>query len=378
MRLHAGRAIAGGIGDVDGLGVEAVLVMADAADLLEIVIGQDRLAHFEPLAPRGALQVEDVGTRPDEGEQAHHQLLADRIDRRVRDLREVLLEIGVEQLRLRRERRDRRVRAHRADGFLAGHRHRRHQDLGVFLGVAEGLLAIEQRHIGALRPRLDRRQVLQHDLGALQPVLVGVGEAQRGLDLVVADDAALFEVDQQHLARLQAPLLDDALLGDRQHAELGGQHHEPVIGDEIARGTQAVAVERRADLAAIGEGDRGRPIPGLHQRGVVFVEGAPLLIHQRIAGPGLGHQHHHGVGERIAALDQEFERVVEAGRVGLALIGDRPELRDIGAEQLGIDRGLARRHPVDVAAQRVDLAVMRHHPVGWASRQDGKVLVAKR
>ena len=195
--------------------------------------------------------------------------------------------------------------------------------------------------------------------------LVGMGaSASVALDLVVGDDAALLEVDQQHLARLQAPLLDDRLLRDRQHAHLGGEHDEPVVGDEVARRAQAVAVERRADLAAVGEGDRGRAVPRLHQRGVILVEGAPVLVHERVAGPGLGDQHHHGVGERVAAAHQELERVVEAGGVGLALVGDRPELRDVVAEQLGVDRGLARRHPVDVAAQRVDLAVMRDHPVG--------------
>ena len=84
--------------------------------------------------------------------------------------------------------------------------------------------------------------------------------------------------------------------GHRQHAHFGGEHDEVVVGDEIARGPQAVAVERRADLAAVGEGDRGRAVPRLHQRGVIFVEGAPLLVHQRIAGPGFRDQHHHRVG----------------------------------------------------------------------------------
>ena len=163
-RRHAGRTLFRLVGDVERLGVETVLDMADRADLLEIAIGQDRLAHLEPLQPGIADQVEDVRPRSDERHQAHHQLLADRIDRRVGDLREVLLEIGVEQLRLVRHRRDRRVGAHRADGFLAGRRHRRHQEPGVFLGVAEGLLAIEQRHVLAQRPRLDRRQVLEDEL----------------------------------------------------------------------------------------------------------------------------------------------------------------------------------------------------------------------
>ena len=51
-RRHAGRALVGRIGDVDRLGVETVLGVADRADLLQIAIGQDRLAHFEPLAAR--------------------------------------------------------------------------------------------------------------------------------------------------------------------------------------------------------------------------------------------------------------------------------------------------------------------------------------
>ena len=92
-----------------------VLDLADGADALQVLVGQDRLVDLEPLVPRGALQVEDVRPRPDERHEAHDEFLADTIDRRVRHLREVLLEIGVQQLRLGRQRRDRRVGAHRAD-----------------------------------------------------------------------------------------------------------------------------------------------------------------------------------------------------------------------------------------------------------------------
>ena len=172
------------------------------------------------------------------------------------------------------------------------------------------------------------------------------------------------EIDEQHLAGLQAPLGDDLLFRRRQHAHFGGEHDQAVVGDEIARRPQAVAVERRADLAAVGEGHRRRAVPRLHQRGVILVEVAPRLVHQRVAGPGLRDQHHHRMGERVAAAHQELERVVEAGGVGLAFVGDRPQLGDVGAEQFGIDARLPRRHPVDVAAQRVDLAVVGDHPVG--------------
>jgi methyl coenzyme M reductase subunit D len=66
---------------------------------------------------------------------------------------------------------------------------------------------------------------------------------------------------------------------------------------------------------------------------MILVEGPPLLIHERIAGPGLGDQKHHRMGEAIAALHQKFERVVEAGRVRLAFIGNRPEFRNVVAKK---------------------------------------------
>ena len=295
--------VAGRIGHVERLGAERVVVhVADGADLLQVLVGEDRLAHLEPLAAALALEVEQVRPRPDERDQAHHQLLADRVDRRVGDLREVLLEIGVEQLRLVGEHRDRRVVAHRADGFLAGDRHRRHQELEVFLGVAEGLLAIEQRDVGRGRPCAAPSGRSSSTIWVrAEPLLVGLGGRQLGLDLVVGDDAPLLEVDEQHLARLQAPLADDAAFLDRQHAGLGRHDHLVVGGDHVAGGPQAVAVERGADLAAVGEGDGGRAVPRLHQRGVVLVEGAPVLVHQRVAGPRLGDQHHRRVRQRVAA-----------------------------------------------------------------------------
>ncbi len=340
----------------------------DRADLFEVRVGQDRLAHFEALGGGHALQVEQVRPRPDDRDEAHHQLLADRVDRRIGDLREVLLEVGEQRLGLVRQRRDRRVVAHRARGFLAGGGHRRHQDGDVFLAVAERLLAIEQRQVRAHACRWDLRQLFEDDLGPLQPLLVGMALGELGLDLVVGNETTLLEVDQQHLAGLQPPLGDDLVLGDRQHAHLGRHHDAVVLGDEIARGPQAVAVERGADLAAVGEGDRGGAVPRLHQGGVIFVEGAALLIHQRIAGPRLRNHHHDGVRQRVAALHQELERVVEAGGVRLALIGDRPEPVDVLAVQLGAHRRLPRSHPVGVAAQRVDLAVMRDHAIGMRQR----------
>ena len=108
--------------------------------------------HFQPLVRAGVV-AQQVGPRPDHRDQRHHQFLADRIDRRIGDLGEVLLEIVVEQLGLasRAPRSACRCPSSPPDRRRST-RHRLQEELDVFLGVAEGLLAIEQRR-RIVRPR---------------------------------------------------------------------------------------------------------------------------------------------------------------------------------------------------------------------------------
>ena len=112
----------------------------------------------------------------------------------------------------------RHVAAHRADRILAGQAHRLQEEAQILLRVAERLLPIEQRlRIGRHRPDLGR-QLLDPDLRRVQPLLIRPGRRQLLLQLGVVDDPTLLQVDEEHLARLQPPLLDDLLLRDRQHA----------------------------------------------------------------------------------------------------------------------------------------------------------------
>jgi hypothetical protein len=69
----------------------------------------------------------------------------------------------------------------------------------------------------------------------------------------------------------------------------------PVRGLHPAAGPQAVAVERRADDATVGEGDRCRSIPWLHQAGVERVEALELLGKVVATAVGLGDHHHRRV-----------------------------------------------------------------------------------
>ena len=139
------------------------------------------------------------------------------------------------------------------------------------------------------------RQVFQPDLGFLQPFRVRVTAGKFILEFLVINDAALFHVDQEHLAGLQAPFLDDALLGNVEYTHFRGHHYQVIVGDQVTGRTQAVAVQRRTDLAAVGKGDCCRTVPRLHHSSVVFVESAARLVHQRVTGPGFRNQQHHGM-----------------------------------------------------------------------------------
>ena len=325
---------------------------------------QDGLVDFQPQWRVDVVDVQQVGLGADEAHQRHHHFLADRVDGRVRDLCETLLEVVVEGLVVSRQHRDRRVGAHRADGFLAVERHRCHQELDVLLRVAEGLLAVQQRFrrlwhavvIGA-------GHLVQTHAQRVDPLPVGLGGGQLRLDLAVVDDAPLLQVDQEHLAGLQPPFLDDARIRDLgQHAGFRRHHHQIVFRHQVACRPQAVAVQRGTDLPAIGEGQRRGAVPRLHHCGVIFIEGPPRRVHGRMLLPGLGNHHHHRVGHRIARHGEQLQHVVEAGRVRLAGEDQRIELLQVGTQHRRGHRALAGTDPVVVAVDGVDLAVVRHHP----------------
>ncbi len=210
------------------------------------------------------------------------------------------------------------------------------------------------------------------------PVAVGLRRGDLLLQLVVADDAALFQIDEQHAARLETALTLDALRRNVQHADFGRHDDQAVLGDVVARRPQTVAVQRGTNANAVGEGHRRRTVPRLHQRRVEFVERFLFRRHGGIAAPRLGDHHHHGMRQRPAGQHQQLQHVVEHRRIAAGLVDNRQQLFHVVPEQAGGEQTFAGRHPVDVAAQRVDLAVVGQVAIRVARIQLGKVFVLKR
>jgi hypothetical protein len=122
----------------------------EGEDLIHFGIGEDGGLEPEEAGVFGGF-LEPVAMGAGEDFDGHHELFADGVDGRVGDLGEELLEVGVEKAGLFGEDGERRVVAHRSDGFLARLGHDLENgggDAEFLLGVAGGELLLEEGRAG--------------------------------------------------------------------------------------------------------------------------------------------------------------------------------------------------------------------------------------
>ena len=361
--------------------VEREKVRAEgAAQFGEAAAQQDGAVEQQVLRLRRAL-VQHVLEVAETGVQAHHPVFSQRIDGRIGHLREILPEEVAQRAASVRQHRERRVVAHGADDLLGVLHHGVEDHFELLVGVAGGDLPAPE-----LRPLEPGRLGGASDAGAqvrhtARPDGERMGGGELVLDLGVVAEGAVGDVHADHLPRPQASLLDDRVLRRRHHAGFGAGDHEAVPGNAVAHRPKAVAVHSGDHPAPIGRDDRRRAVPGLHDRVRVAVKGAPGIRHRRgLRRPCLGHEQ--GLGHRSAAAGphQHFEYGIECAGVGDAVRNDGPDVFGVRGQGLVGDADFVRPHPVDVAAQGVDLAVvgegaerLRQPPLG--KRVGGVTLV---
>ena len=181
---------------------------------------------------------------------------------------------------------------------------------------------------------------------------------QGPLDFVIFNNPTCSGVDEEHPPRPQPALADDFARGQLQHTRFAGEHHQTIRHLPPTAWPQTVAVERGTNLHAVGERQRSRTIPGLHQACLIFVIGLEIIRHALMAAPRLWNQHAHRFLDRTAREHQHFEHVVEGGRVATAFADHRLDLVEIRTEHRMREHALAGVHPVNVAPHGVDLAVV--------------------
>ena len=368
---------------VDGLFQAGVLVVVDGhrghlearhvhvLDLEQVGAGQDGVVHLEHLAVLGlVLQQVAVGTDVHAGGGDH--LFADGVDGRVGDLREPLLEVAEQRRVLAAEHGQRGIGAHGTGRLGSGAGHGQDEGVHVLVLVAEHLLQAGELVAGvAIHLHIGDAQLGQLHQIAVDPFAVGLAAGVELFQLLVIHHFALDGVHQQHFAGAQAVLDEDVLRGAFQHAHLGGQDHAAVLGDVVAAGAQAVAVQHRAHDVAVREEDGGGAVPRLQHGGVILVEvplfGADVLV----VLPRLRDGDHHGQGQVHAVHHHEFQRVVQHGGVRAGGVDDGQDLVHVVLQDGAGDALLAGQHGVRVALDGVDLAVVQDEPVGVCTHPAG-------
>ena len=304
-----------------------------------------------------------------------HEALAQRVDGRVGDLREELVEVVEERARVTGEHGERNVGAHGRQGRLARVGHGAHGLLDVIEVVAVTGQALGEGHFGidGLEGVLLALGKICHREGLLvDPVAEGLLSGKVGLDLVVPDDAALGGIDDEHLAGTERARLQNLVGLDGEGSRLGGKYHAVVVRDVVASGTQAVPVQCGTGDAAVREGDGGRTVPALGEHGLVAVVGAARVGELLVLVPRLGEQHRDGAREGPAVHGEELEDVVKDGGVRALAVDDGHHAAKVRAKHGRVELGLAGANPVDVAAQRVDLAVVDDVAVGVGALPAGR------
>ncbi len=195
------------------------IARGDAAQLLQVAVGQDGMRQLERVAVFRRL-IQNVALGADVADQRHHQLFADGIDGRIGDLRKELLEVVEERLGTVGETGQGNVGAHGADGLLAFGAHGGEQNLEILFAVAVGALPAEDGLVVGGNDAGRLGQLVERDLLLLKPLRVRLAAGQLLLDLGVGDDALLDGIDQEHAAGLQAALLEDIFGRDFENAGL--------------------------------------------------------------------------------------------------------------------------------------------------------------
>ena len=347
--------------------------------LVQLALAQHRRIQQDVVDVLRAV-VEQVALAPDLGRQRHHAVLAQRVDRRVGDLRESLPETVVERAHALADRGHRDVVAHRTGGFLLGLGERPQHRLLFLAGELEQLLEAEQG--GVVEGRIGERRVdqlgVQVGHPALEPLLVGPACAVERIDRLVVEQAAAGQVHRDHLARPQLALRRHPARRQLPHTGFGGDHEHAVVGQGPARGAQAVAVERAGRMLAVAHDHAGGPVPWFGVDRVVLVERGEVgvLVFQRLRGRR--HQDAHGLGQVHAAEQQPLEHAVQALRVGAMHRHHFVEARHV--QQRRAPHPAARLRPAAVAFDAVDLAVVGEPPERMRQRParqgvGGKALV---
>ena len=295
------------------------------------------------------VRVGKIGKVADTRPQVHNALLAQRIDRRVRYLREVLTKEVVERSRVFDQHRQRRVVAHRSCWLDSVLRHGFEYELDLLKGPPQRRLTTFQAQ-GIDFFCSDGFQSFQRTQRASQ-LAVGTQGGAVAFELVVATKLSFLQVDGKHGARSDMPFLDDGAVVQRHDSCLRSSDQQPVVCDRIAQGTQSVSVHTSQYPSSVEGADGCRSVPRFHQAVVPPIEVAQRLRHTRVLRiPSLGHEQASRLRQFSSETQQHFEGSVDTGRIRSVQGQDGFDLGARVAQSMFVAQlRLVARHPTTIS-----------------------------
>ena len=189
---------------------------------------------------------------------------------------------------------------------------------------------------------------------------VGLRAGDLELGLAVGVEAAALEVDDEQAAGVQAAAAADLGRVDREHARPRSRTTTTPSSVTSQRpGRRPLRSRQAPSDAPVGEGHRRGAVPGLEHRGACSGRSrrAPAACRRaRCARRGSSSSSRAAAGGRRAASSSSTRSKAAESELPSGISG-RQSL-EVVAEELGVQRRLAGPHPVDVAGDRVDLAVV--------------------
>ncbi len=355
------------IGAIDRGGALAEMFL----ECQKLGIEDDRLFQLQDLGLAWRLVV-DIAEIAEPGLQAHDPIFAQRVDRRIGHLAELLAEEVMQPAIAPGQHRHRRIVAHGSERLLGVQHHRRQDQLQILHGDAEEVLKALQL-VPLERDRLEGapRHLVFKMSDPLDPLAIGLVVGEVILQLMVVIEDAVPKVDADHLARPHPALLDDGVPGERHHAGLGADDQQVIFSPAITKGPQPIAVHAADHPVAVAGDDARRTVPGLHHA-IAVVEEIPVrLRHGDLAGPGRRDQKRLGERQGTPGLHQRFDHPIEGGAVRRTRLDDRLDVLVVVAKRRREHPRLVAFHPVEIASERIDFAVVGEH-AEWLGELPGR------
>ena len=140
-------------------------------------------------------------------------------------------------------------------------------------------------------------QITQVDHVLFEPSAPRLSRSDLALYLFIFDDLTGSGIDQKHLSWLEPALTYNLLRRNVCNTNFRGENDEAILGNHEATRAQAIAIQSCTNQGAVGENNRRRSVPRLHNHRVVLEEVSQLWLKIELLLPSTRNHHHHGVWE---------------------------------------------------------------------------------